>query len=141
MSNDAVKRGVDPYADADWVKNKLISSAKERINFSIAQTPLLAGTSAELVATADGYITGLFTSVTTGVTTGGAVTVEVNGTAVAGLSVAVADGSSVGDVDSDTIDHGVPTARVRAGDRIEVIPAADFATAGALTGTLVIDLD
>lgn len=140
MSNDAVKRGVDPYADADFVKAKLNNSAKERINFDVVEGRLLAATSYEAVATGDGNIASLFSIVTTTIVTGGDLTVEINGTAVADLTVAVADGAAVGDVDSDTVEAG-ETTRVRVGDRIEIIPSAAFDTGGALRGTLVIDLD
>ena len=60
------------------------------------------------------------------ITTGGAITVEVNTAAVNGLSVTVADGAVAGEVDSDTPTDGHATTAVAVGDRIEIIPASAF---------------
>lgn len=141
MSNDAVKRGVDPYGDADWVRAKFNSSAKERVNFTIAQAQLSAGTSYEIIATANGFITGLYATVVVGIGTGGTITVEVGGTTVTGLAVIFPNSAAKGTRRQDTIDHGVLTARVREGDRIEIVPGAVFSGSGSVNGTLVIDLD
>jgi hypothetical protein len=85
-----------------------------------------AGTSLELVSPVAGRIRKVTTIARGTITTGGAITVEVNTTAVDGLSVVVADGAAAGDVDSDTPTAAHATAVVAAGDRIEVIPAAGF---------------
>jgi len=85
-----------------------------------------AGTPLELVAPVAGRIA-KFTTMTRGaITTGGAITVEVNAVAVSGVSVVVADGAAAGDVDSDVPTAGHATAIVAEGDRIEIIPAAAF---------------
>jgi hypothetical protein len=85
-----------------------------------------AGTSLELVAPCAGRIAKVTTVARGDITTGGAITVEVNGTAVDGLSVVVADSAAAGDVDSDTPTAGHASAVVAEGDRIEIIPASAF---------------
>lgn len=60
-----------------------------------------------------------------------ALTMEVNGTAVDGLAITVANsGSAAGDVDTDTPTSGNATAVVAAGDKLEII------TDGASTNTV-----
>lgn len=141
MSNEAIKRGVDPYADADYVKRKMENAAVDRIQFTVPETELLAGTAIHAVASADGYVSGAYTVVSDAVTTGGSLTVEVNTVAVDGLTVTVADAAAAGDVDSGTATADHSTARVRAGDAITITPSAAFAGAGALNGVLLISLD
>lgn len=60
------------------------------------------------------------------VTTGGAIAVAVNGVAVNGLSIVVADGAVAGEVDSDTptLDHA--TTAVAVGDNISFTPGSAF---------------
>lgn len=106
--------------------------------FVIGATELSAGTPTELVAPCAGRIAVLRTTVQTAIVTGGAVTVEVNTVAVAGLSITVADGATVGTRQSDTPTAADATAVVAAGDRIEIIPAAAFNGGGALAGILEI---
>ncbi len=110
-----------------------------RLPFFINQVDLLAATSAELVAPIAGRITKLVTTVQVAVTTGGAVTVEVAGVAVDGLSIAVANGATKGTIQSDTPTAAHATAVVAVGDRIEIQPATDFDTAGAISGYLEIE--
>lgn len=102
-----------------------------------------AGTSFELVSPVAGRIAKLTTIVGTGngITTGGAITVEVNTVAVNGLSVTVADGSAQGDVDSDTPTADHATAVVAVGDRIEIIAASAFNASADLDFILEIDVD
>lgn len=100
-----------------------------------------AGTSLELVSPVAGNITKLTTVARGTITTGGAITVEVNTTAVDGLSVTVADASSAGDVDSDTPTAGHATTAVAVGDRIEIIPEAAFNASADIFVILEIDLD
>lgn len=85
-----------------------------------------AGTSLEMVSPVAGRITKLTTVARGTITTGGEITVEVNTTAVDGLSVTVADAASAGDVDSDTPTAEHASAVVAVGDRIEIIPASEF---------------
>lgn len=103
-----------------------------------------AGTSYELVCPVAGYINKLTTIVGTGngITTGGAITVEVNTVAVTGLSVVVADAAAEGDVDSDTptTAHSATTV-VAVGDRIEIIAGAAFNASADLNFILEIDVD
>lgn len=107
--------------------------------FFINQTDLLAATSAELISPIAGRITKLMTTVQVAVTTGGAITVEVGGTPVDGLSIAVANGATKGTIQSDTPTAAHATAVVAVGSRIEIQPATDFDTAGAVSGILVIE--
>jgi hypothetical protein len=81
------------------------------------------------------------TVVQTAVTTGGAITVEIGGVAVDGLSVTVANSSAVGDIDSDAPSSPTHATTAIAKDgAIEIVPAAAFATAGALNGVIEITL-
>lgn len=91
-----------------------------------------AGTGLNFVSPVAGVIRKMTTIAQTGITTGGAVTLEVNTVAVTGLSVTVADGSSEGDVDSDTPTYGHATTAVAVGDRLEVVFAAGFNAASDL---------
>lgn len=113
------------------------------MQFAINQTDTLAGTSQELVAPYGGYIEGLQTSVQIAPTTGGPVTVKINGSAVTGLTVTVADAAAKGTRQIDAPDspgavYGIAGSRqFRKGDRIEIVPDAAFATAGAISGNLL----
>lgn len=107
---------------------------KLRLPFFINQTDLLAGTSAELVSPVAGAIVGMSVIVQVAVTTGGPITAAVGTTAVAGLSCVIADAATKGTVVSDAPTAGDATTVVAAGDRIQVVPDAAFATAGAVNG-------
>lgn len=85
-----------------------------------------AGTSLFLVSPVAGRIKRVTTQAQGTITTGGAITVEVNTVAVDGLSITVADGSSAGDVDTDTPTAGHATAVVAVDDDIEIVFAAGF---------------
>lgn len=89
-----------------------------------------AGTPFNIVSPVAGRIRKLTTIADDGGTTGGAFTVEVNTTAVDGLSVTVANSFAEGDVDSDTPTAGHATTVVAVGDRIEIIPSSGFDTSG-----------
>lgn len=107
------------------------------IDLQMDQATLIANTGFELVSPVDGYIKELRTIVQAAVTTGGTVTMFINGTQVAGLSVAVANSATKG-----TRAVGTPTAKsttrkVAKGDRIEV-RTASFASAGSLNAMLTI---
>ncbi|MCW3835977.1 hypothetical protein ACFQ1E_07990 [Sphingomonas canadensis] len=102
--------------------------------FAINETDTLAGTSAELVAPVSGEVTGLTVIVQKAVTTGGDVTVKVGTTDVAGLTCTIADAATKGTVVSDTPTAGDASCAVAAGGRIQVVPAAAFNTAGAVSG-------
>lgn len=126
-----------------WVEvGKGLSATPRKVYlpFAISETDTLAGTSAELVSPGAGTITGMQVIVTKAVTTGGAVTAAVGVTAVDGLSCAVADGAAKGTVVSDTPTAGHASRTVAQGDRIQVIPAAAFNTAGAVSGLVEITL-
>lgn len=107
------------------------------IDLQMDQATLIANTGFELVAPVDGFIKELRTIVQAAVTTGGTVTVWINGVQVTGLSIVVANAATKG-----TRHLGTPTAKsltrkVAKGDRIEV-RTASFATAGSLNAMLTI---
>lgn len=141
LSETAQRGAHEPYADAPTLKKVAEVAERKQLPFFINQTDLLAPTAAELIAPCDGYIVGLYTTVQVAVTTGGPITVEANTVAVADLSITIEDAATKGTVQSDTIDYGVATAKVSKGDRIEILPDAAFATAGAINGFLEIVAD
>lgn len=104
------------------------------VPFSINQVDLLAGTAAELVSPVKGAIARVSTIVQVAVTTGGPITAAVGVTAVNGLSVVIPDAAAKGSVVSDTPTAGHASTLVNPGDRIQVVPDAAFATAGAVSG-------
>ncbi len=110
------------------------------IPFEIEQTELLAGTAEEIVCPVDGYIDTMRGIVQGAVTTGGAVTVEVNTTTVVGLSITLANSDAKGVRYSDTpTTPRSATTVVAKGDRITVTPAAAIDTAGQLNGFIEIE--
>lgn len=128
--------------DGVWVEISPAASAMAGrsvfLPFAISETDTLAGTSAELVSPVAGTIARLSVIVQKAVTTGGDVTAAVGVTAVAGLACAVADGAAKGAVVTDTPTAGDASAAVVPGSRIQIVPAAAFATAGAVSGVLEI---
>lgn len=85
-----------------------------------------AGTGLNFVSPVAGVIRKVSTIANSGITTGGAVTLEIATVAVNGLSVTVADSSSEGDVDSDTPTYGHASTAVAVGDRVEIQFASAF---------------
>jgi hypothetical protein len=110
------------------------------VPFSINQTDLLAGTSAEIVAPVKGFVKGATVIVQTAVGTGGDITVKIADTAVTGLTLTVADSATKGTVVTDEATVGAPADReVDKNERIQVVPAAAFATSGAVNGFVIIN--
>lgn len=105
-----------------------------KVPFFLDATDLAAGTTFEIASPVDGFVTGLVTIVQTAIVTGGAVTVKVGTTDVAGLSITVADAAAKGTVQSDTATKGSATRAVAKNGRIQVVPAAAFNGGGALRG-------
>jgi hypothetical protein len=100
---------------------------------SFGQTALLAGTALSFVAPCDGFIEKLKGKVLKAVTTGGAVTVEIDTVAVTGLTFTVADADAAGTTYSDVPTTAQSaTTKVKKGQTITITPAAAFATAGDL---------
>lgn len=118
-----------------------VNIGKEKIlQFEIPATELAAGTSIELACPYNGFITGASVIVQTAIGTGGDVTFEVGGVAVAGLTLTVADSATKGTVIAeDAPTDNSATREVEIGDRIEIIPASEFASAGALSGYIRIN--
>lgn len=116
-----------------------------RLNYNFTETDLLAGTAQTIIAPCDGYIEADTTEVTKTVTTGGDITVAVDGNAVTGLTNSIANSAAVGNIvtDTPTTAHDAST-QVRRGEQITITPSAEFATAGAAKGYLTFqpaDLD
>ena len=115
-----------------------VDTSPVRIYWQVDQTDLLAGTSLYLISPVAGVIKSATTIAWKAVTTGGNVTFKVDTVTVDGLTVVVASGGGVGDLDTDTptLDHA--STIVAANSKIEVLFDAAFATAGALTGWIEI---
>lgn len=122
--------------DAKRALYRMQEYTDRRLNLKgyINGTDLAAGTAKSFVAPCDGYIELLRTEVVdAAVGTGGAVTVEIDGVAVTGLSITVANAAAIGTVQEDTPTTAQSsTTQVRRGQTITVTPAAAFATSGAL---------
>ena len=124
-----------PGGDNAPVRISVGSYNLNNLPFFIAETDLLAGTSHFVASPVAGHVTKCTTVVKKAVTTGGAITVEIGGVAVAGLSVVVADSSAVGDIDTDQPTTPTESTAVIAKDgAIEIVGDAAFATAGELHG-------
>lgn len=113
---------------------------KHRVPFQIDQTDLLAGTPISVLSPVAGTISKVVVMTWKAVTTGGAITMKVNNTSVDGLSITVADAAAAGDVDQDTPTAGHASTVVAVDDELEIIPASEFAMAGAVTGYIEIEL-
>lgn len=108
---------------------------KVYLAFFINQTDLLAATSHFVACPVAGFVTKCTTAVKKAVTTGGDITVEIGGTAVAGLTVTVADAAAVGDIDTDLPTTPTEaTAAIAKDGAIEIVIDSAFATAGELGG-------
>lgn len=114
-------------------------AGKVYIPFEIEQTELLAPTAEQIVCPVDGYISRLRGIIQGAVTTGGAITVEVNTVAVTGLTFTIADADAAGVRynDAPTTPFSSTTV-VAAGDQITVTPAAAINSAGQLNGMIEI---
>ena len=114
-------------------RNQEIADRRILLQDSFGQTALLAGTALSFRAPCDGFIEKLKGKVLKAVTTGGAVTVEVDGVAVTGLTFTVADADAAGTTYSDVPTTAQSTTtKVKKGQIITITPAAAFATAGDL---------
>lgn len=109
------------------------------VPFAINQTDLLAPTNADVVSPCKGTIARMITDVQAAVTTGGPITAKVGVTDVDGLSIAIADAAPKGTVQTDRPTAGHASTAVNPGDRIQIVPDAAFATAGAVNGVLLIE--
>lgn len=114
---------------------------KVYLNGQMLEAAVDAGTAFNIVSPVAGSIRKLTTISQGTITTGGAITVEINTVAVTGLSVVVADGAVEGEVDSDEpTTLGSSTTVVAVGDRIEIIPAAGFNASADIYFVLEIDV-
>lgn len=111
-----------------------------RVPFQIDQVDCLAGTPISVRCPVNGTLKSLQTIVWKTVGTGGNVTMKVNNTEVDGLAVVVADSAPAGALDSDTPTSGHASTVLAVDDELEIICASEFATTGALTGFVEIEL-
>lgn len=110
------------------------------VPWELEQTQLLAPTAEQIYSPVAGYIHRNSSIVQAAVTTGGAITTEVNTVAVVGLSLTIADAAAAGSVVTDTpTTPRSATTVVARGDAITITPAAAFATAGEVNGMLEIE--
>lgn len=118
----------DTTAIIEELAQELPVGRRVRYTEYINQTDLLAPTAHTIVVGFNGTITAVKTVTTTAVGTGGTITAAINGVAVTGGVVTVANSAAVGDNDI-----AIPTAAnaVVPGDTITLTPAS-FATTGAL---------
>lgn len=110
--------------------------AKHTVDHFYASTPLLAGTSQFVMTPYAGLVDRMSTVVNTAIGTGGTLTLEIETTAVTGLSTVVADSAAAGDIDTDvpTDTTGDDSTRlVAARGDLEIVGDAAFATSGDLT--------
>ncbi|MDJ0950916.1 MAG: hypothetical protein QNJ94_18550 [Alphaproteobacteria bacterium] len=106
-----------------------------RIPFFIDQTDLLAGTAQYLLCPVRGRVFKLVTVVKKQVTTGGTITASIDGTAIPGVSVTVANSAAVGTVGTSKPTAGTAGNKLSKEDQvITVTPSAAFATAGEVFG-------
>lgn len=114
---------------------------KVALPWEIEATELAAGTAENLVCPVDGYIDYGRAICQEAIGTGGDITVEVNTTAVTGLTLTFANSATAGTRvgDAPTTPRSATTV-VAKGDRITVTPAAAFATSGAVNGLLEIEV-
>lgn len=116
--------------------------SKVYVPFSFTGTQLDTPTPMELVSPVNGRISGLRAVVVTAGTTGGALTVEVETTAVDGLTVTIADAAAAGTRYSDVPSSPThATTAVSIGSRIRVVPAAAFNASGPITGWVEIEAE
>lgn len=114
----------------------LKAGTASHLAFVIPQVQLLAATPIDLVAPADGYVTGLTLIVDTAVTTGGTVKPQIGTTDVPGVLATVANAATKGTLAVATDPTpSAPGRFVAKGGRIRIVPAG-FATAGVLNGVL-----
>jgi hypothetical protein len=111
-----------------------VPQVKKFLHFKINSTDLLAGTSHYLPMPEAGNVNRATTVVQVAIGTGGNVTFEKSNVAVSGLTVVVANSSSVGDIDIDTAAYNDVTTEFLSTDAIEIVSDAAFATTGELNG-------
>lgn len=122
------------HTDALQAQYRMQEALDQRVVIDLGaygQTALLAATALSWVATFDGFIEKLTHRVEKAVTTGGAITVEIDAVAVTGLTTTVSDADATGTVASDVPTTAQSaTTKFKKGQTITVTPAAAFATAG-----------
>lgn len=124
---------------AEFQNDSLVSGGGQKVflPWQYNATQINAGTPWYLVCPVYGNITGIRSAVEIAFTTGGDITVEVTGTPVDGLSMAVGT-DAAGTLDADTPTLGHATTAVAPGVSVEIIGSAGFDSAGALNGVLEI---
>lgn len=111
------------------------ADARKRLDFILNATDLATPTAQSIVAPCDGYIEAAQSEITVAIVTGGDLTVEIDGVAVTGLSITVANSAAVGTTQRDTPTTAQSaTTKVKKGQTITVTPGAAFNGGGALKG-------
>jgi hypothetical protein len=116
--------------------HKMGDAGPQTIPFQINQTDLLAPTTQNFVSPVTGFVTSAAAIVSKNtIVTGGDITFAIGTTTVIGLTLTIPDGSVPGAVvtDTPTTPFSATTA-VTAGQRVQVIPGAPFATSGDVQG-------
>lgn len=127
-----VDGGISPYPNGDLLKKLLAQMAKIVVPFSFDAVEYAAGASKYVVSPVAADVAKLVVVVDAATTGIGTHTVEIDGTPVTAMSIAVADSTAAGTVASDTVDAGATT-RVAAGAAVEIITDGT-PTAGAVSG-------
>lgn len=127
-----------PKDDSLIGKNPPTAGHRYPLFWSASETDVLAPTTQDFPAPFDGSVEQLDVAVQKAVTTGGDVTVTINGTTVVGLTCTVADAAAKGARYTDTPTNPSSTKFFVKGDKISVVFGSAFATAGALNGCLLL---
>lgn len=135
---DILKRGDDPYAGSAVADVLDQGKTVHRAPFEIPATEYAAGTSVWTLSPIRGKIRKVVTVVNTLTAGAGAITLELETVAVAGLSVVIADASAVGTIDSDDSVTGDGTEIVAKDAAIEIV-SDGTPTAGAIRGYVEIE--
>lgn len=129
-------------ADGDLHKTDSAGNAFpiDEVYLTIELTDVSTASSAWVVSPLVGVITRVQTILHSAISAGDAVcTLEINGTAVDGLSITIAQsGSAAGDVDSDTPTAAHATTDVAVGDKIELVSDGGSTTAARVTAIVTI---
>jgi len=135
---DALVTSPNPYANGRNVQELMRHYlGKVQVPVFINATDLAAGTAQQILAPFKAYVSNLTTIVQVAIGTGGTIQVKVGTTDITGCLVTLADSDAAGVIDNAAAGgydyNAVPTlAAVAAYGRVQVAPAAAFATAGAV---------
>lgn len=118
------------------VKVGLAPGQKLFLPWEIEATELAAGTAENLVSPIPGSVTDIRAINQEAIGTGGDITAKIGTTDITGAVITIANSATAGTVYQSTAITAANT--VVAGSRIQIVPAAAFATTGAVNGTVEI---